>query len=181
MAADPGTGIITDEKQTGAAGVGNSDAAVAVEFVAAEAAGGDDTASSAGGHDDDDADAGGGQLTWYADSAYGTGDLRAAIAGAGHQAVIKPWPLLPAVKGGFTADDFTVDPAARTVTCPAASPGTSPPRTPSSAGPPAATARCASGAPPPGTAAPCTCTNTTACCAPHARTGPQAPRCARTT
>jgi hypothetical protein len=33
--------------------------------------------------------------------------------------VIKPWPLLPAVKGGFTADDFTVDPAAGTVTCPA--------------------------------------------------------------
>jgi hypothetical protein len=33
--------------------------------------------------------------------------------------VIKPWPLLPAVKGGFTADDFTVDAAARTVTCPA--------------------------------------------------------------
>ena len=32
MAADPGTGIITDEKQTGSAGVGNSDAAVAVEF-----------------------------------------------------------------------------------------------------------------------------------------------------
>jgi hypothetical protein len=33
--------------------------------------------------------------------------------------VIKPWPLLPAVAGGFTADDFAVDAAARTVTCPA--------------------------------------------------------------
>ena len=40
------------------------------------------------------------------------------IAAAGHQAVIKPWPLLPAVAGGFTANDFTVDAAARTVTCP---------------------------------------------------------------
>jgi DDE family transposase/transposase-like protein DUF772 len=119
VAADPGTGIITDEKLTGAAGAGNSDAAVAAEFVAAEAAGGDDTASSAGGDDGEGADAGGGQLTWYADSAYGTGDLRAAIAGAGHQAVIKPWPLLPAVEGGFTADDFTVDAAGGTVTCPA--------------------------------------------------------------
>ena len=58
-------------------------------------------------------------LAWYGDSAYGTGDLRAAIAAAGHQAVIKPRPLLPAVAGGFTADDFTVDEAAGTVTCPA--------------------------------------------------------------
>ena len=33
--------------------------------------------------------------------------------------MIKPWPLQPAVEGGFTADDFTVDAAARTVTCPA--------------------------------------------------------------
>ena len=38
MAADPDTGIITDEKLTGAAGTENSDAAVAAEFVAAEAA-----------------------------------------------------------------------------------------------------------------------------------------------
>ena len=51
--------------------------------------------------------------------ACGTGDLRAAITSAGRQAVIKPWPLLPAVQGGFTADDFTVDTAAGTVTCPA--------------------------------------------------------------
>jgi hypothetical protein len=32
---------------------------------------------------------------------------------------IKPWPLLPAVQGGFTADDFIVDRAAGTVTYPA--------------------------------------------------------------
>src|SRR5207344_1423006 len=113
VAADPGTGIITDEKLTGAAGAENSDAAVAAEFVAAEAGG----TGAAGRHDGDLGDAGG-QLAWYGDSAYGTGDLRAAIAGAGHQAVIKPWPLLPAVKGGFTHDDFIVDTAARTVTCP---------------------------------------------------------------
>jgi hypothetical protein len=109
VAADPDTGIITDEKLTGAAGAENSDAAVAAEFVAAE---------TAGHHDGDRGDARG-QLAWYGDSAYGTGDLRAAITAAGHQAVIKPWPLLPAVKGGLTRDDFTVDAAARTVTCPA--------------------------------------------------------------
>jgi len=115
LAADPDTGIITDEKLTGAAGTENSDAAVAAEFVAAEAAAGGGTGN---GHDGD-RDGDGGQLAWYGDSAYGTGDLRAAITGAGHRAVIKPWPLLPAVEGGFTADDFAVDAAARTVTCPA--------------------------------------------------------------
>jgi Transposase DDE domain/Transposase domain (DUF772) len=113
VAADPGTGIITDEKLTGAAGAENSDAATAAEFVAAEAA----AEGTAGRHGDHDKT--GGQLAWYGDSAYGTGDLRAAIATAGHRAVIKPGPLLPAVDGGFTVDDFTVDAAAGTVTCPA--------------------------------------------------------------
>jgi hypothetical protein len=58
-------------------------------------------------------------VTWYGDSAYGTGELRAAIGVAGHRAVIKPGPLRPAVPGGFTTDDFTADHAAGTVTCPA--------------------------------------------------------------
>ena len=58
-------------------------------------------------------------LAWYGDSAYGTGDLRGAIAGAGDQAVIKPKPLQAPVEGGFTVDDFTVDEQASTVTCPA--------------------------------------------------------------
>jgi hypothetical protein len=110
VAADVETGIITDEKLTQASGEENSDAAVAADFVAAEPA--------AAGHDSDH-DHAGGRLAWYGDSAYGTGDLRQAIAAAGHQAVIKPWPLLPAVAGGFTTDDFTVDTANRTVTCPA--------------------------------------------------------------
>jgi hypothetical protein len=116
VAADPETGIITDEKLTMAAGAENSDGAAAAEFVAAGAA----TAGSAGSDDDRGQDgASGGQLAWYGDSAYGTGELRQAIAKAGHQAVIKPWPAQPAVEGGFTRDDFTIDPAAQTVTCPA--------------------------------------------------------------
>src|SRR6516225_1133643 len=131
LAADPETGIITDEKLTGACGEENSDPAVAGEFLAAEAARQDrcpaagDQAAVAGagpaaaqeppaaghdgdgrGHQDpDDADAGG-RLAWYGDSAYGTGDLRDAIERAGHQAVIKPKPLQAPVKGGFTIDDF---------------------------------------------------------------------------
>jgi hypothetical protein len=116
VAADPDTGIITDEKLTKAAGAENSDAAVAAQFVAAEAA----AAGRAGGDEDRGrGGASGGQLAWYGDSAYGTGELRQAIAEAGHHAVIKPWPALPAVEGGFTRDDFTLDQAGRTVTCPA--------------------------------------------------------------
>ena len=56
--------------------------------------------------------------SWYADSAYGTGDLRDAIGQAGDAAVIKPKPLAPAVEGGFTLDDFTVSEDDGTVTCP---------------------------------------------------------------
>jgi hypothetical protein len=54
----------------------------------------------------------------FGDSAYGTGEALAALDTAGHTAVIKPWPLRPAVPGGFTAEDFTVDEAAGTATCP---------------------------------------------------------------
>jgi IS5 family transposase len=133
VAADPETGIITDEKLTRAAGEENSDPAVAEEFLAAETgpsaraedepasgAGGQDGAGPAGtpgsGGDGGDQDE---PLAWYGDSAYGTGDLRGAIADAGHQAVIKPKPLRPAVEGGLTVDDFAVDEQAGTATCPA--------------------------------------------------------------
>jgi hypothetical protein len=54
----------------------------------------------------------------YGDSAYGTGAARAAYQAGGHDTVIKPKPLQPAVPGGFTLDDFTVDEQASTVTCP---------------------------------------------------------------
>jgi IS5 family transposase len=97
VAACPETGIITGEQLTQAAGEDNSDAAVAARLLAAE----------------------GSPAEVYGDSAYGTGDLRAAIGRAGHTAVIKPGPLKPAVEGGFTIDDFTADEAAGTVTCPA--------------------------------------------------------------
>jgi len=137
VAADPETGIITDEKLTKAAGTENSDPAVAEEFLAAEAgqedsgsapaelpAAGGQPGPGAAGHDSAGGAAAGddpGQepLGWYGDSAYGTGDLRGAISDAGHAAVIKPKPLQAPVEGGFTIDDFTVDEQAGTVTCPA--------------------------------------------------------------
>jgi len=134
LAGDPETGIITDEKLTRASGEENSDPAVAAEFLAAQTTGdgggpqhpaGTGAAGAAGqtagqdrgaGHDGT-ADAG--RLAWYGDSAYGTGDLRGAIADAGHHAVIKPKPLQVPVPGGLTVDDFAVDEQAGTVTCPA--------------------------------------------------------------
>ncbi len=97
MAAEPETGIITDEALTKAAGTENSDPAVAEKFLDAE----DQTCQ------------------WYGDSAYGTGDLRGAIDEADAEAVIKPKPVQAPIEGGFTVDDFTVDEQKATVTCPA--------------------------------------------------------------
>ena len=132
LAADPETGIITGEKLTRAAGEENSDPAVAEEFLAAgtgPASSGaqDEPVSGAGGQDGAGpaGTAGGGSgdqdepLAWYGDSADGTGDLRGAVADAGHRAVIKPKPLQAPVTGGLTVDDFTVDGQAGMVTCPA--------------------------------------------------------------
>jgi len=52
-----------------------------------------------------------------ADSAYGSGETRNALQQRKHRLAIKPWPM--ADTGRFSRDDFTVDYAARTVTCPA--------------------------------------------------------------
>ena len=101
VAAEPETGIITDEALTKAAGTENSDPAVAEKFLTADPSGKDGTRQ------------------WYGDSAYGTGDLRGAIDDTGDEAVIKPKPVPAPVEGGFTVDDFTVDEQAGTVSCPA--------------------------------------------------------------
>jgi hypothetical protein len=99
VVVEPDTGLITNTRLTAAARPENSDAAVGIQLLA-----------------EDDSIAG--PVRVLADSAYGTGDALAALQRAGHTAVIKPWPLPTAVPGGFTLDDFTVDAAAGTVTCP---------------------------------------------------------------
>jgi hypothetical protein len=99
LVVEPDTGLITATGLTAAAGAANSDATVGLALLA-----GDDTVA--------------GPVQVLADSAYGTGDALAALAAAGHTAVIKPWPLRPAVAGGFTLDDFTIDEATGTATCP---------------------------------------------------------------
>jgi len=52
-----------------------------------------------------------------ADSAYGSGETRAALRQRRHRLAIKPWPMPDT--GRFGRDDFTVDHQARTATCPA--------------------------------------------------------------
>ena len=130
VAAEPETGLITDCEMTMAAGPGSADAENGVKMAARDrftgtpggtgpgeepdAAAG--TAGSAGPDADGPQDA---RLEVYGDSAYGSGEARAAYRDAGHGTVIKPGPLRPAVPGGFTIDDFTIDEQAGTVTCPA--------------------------------------------------------------
>lgn len=58
-------------------------------------------------------------LQVLADGAYGSGDTLAALGKAKHRRAIKPWPLSSAVPGGFGRDDFVVNMAAGTATCPA--------------------------------------------------------------
>jgi IS5 family transposase len=58
-------------------------------------------------------------LQVLADSAYGSGETRAALREARHTQAIKPIPLArPKIERGFTRHDFAVDHNARTVTCP---------------------------------------------------------------
>lgn len=97
---EPDTGLITAAELTKASGPENSDGTVGARLLTQ-----DPTIS-------------GTSVDVLADSAYGTGDMLAALASTGHTPVIKPWPLRPAVEGGFTLDDFTVDEAAGTMTCP---------------------------------------------------------------
>jgi len=97
IAVEPDTGLITDCALSMASGAESHDAVVGLTLLASEAA----------------------PVDVLADSAYGTGQARAALREAGHNAIIKPIPLRAAVPGGFTADDFDIDIDRGTVTCPA--------------------------------------------------------------
>jgi Transposase domain (DUF772)/Transposase DDE domain len=96
VAIEPGTGLFTAGKLTRAAGEDNHEAVVGLDLLAGEDGG----------------------LAVLGDTAYGTGQAREDLAAAGHTAIIKPGPLRSAVTGGFTIDDFTIDEAAGTATCP---------------------------------------------------------------
>jgi IS5 family transposase len=94
---EPETGLFTAVALTGGSGTANHEAAAAPGLLAGEQD----------------------KLTVLGDTAYGTGELRQRLQADGHALVIKPPPLRPAVPGGFTIDDFTIDGQAGTLTCPA--------------------------------------------------------------
>jgi hypothetical protein len=94
VAAEPATGLVTECALTAATA---PDGPTGVGLLAGEAPG----------------------LEVLGDSAYGSGETRAALRTAGHAQTIKPLPLAAAVPGGFTTHDFQVDQQAATVGCPA--------------------------------------------------------------
>ena len=143
----------TAEQQGTAGGQGTEEQATQAGMVAQQAE--DMLAKTM--HDADPAAAGpdtadGQRLEMYGDSAYGSGQASADYRDGGHDTIIKPGPLRPAVPGGFTIDDFIVDEEQGTVTCPN---GVTRPMSPARAvtfGAHTQAARCGRGAPPPGTA-----------------------------
>jgi IS5 family transposase len=96
LAVEPDTGIITDCALTKACGADNHEAAVGLQLLA--------------GEDE--------PVMVLADSAYGSGEFRAELAQRGHSDRVKPAPVPHIIPGGFTVDDFTIDHAAGTATCP---------------------------------------------------------------
>jgi IS5 family transposase len=58
-------------------------------------------------------------LQVLADSAYGSGDVRAELRNQQHHQAIKAIPIRPSVPGGFDRDDFRIDHQRRTASCPA--------------------------------------------------------------
>ncbi|WP_442812999.1 IS1182 family transposase [Streptomyces sp. NBC_01343] len=96
LAVEPETGLFTAVALRPGAGPEHHEAAVGLDLLAGE---------------DEPVDA-------FGDTAYSTGETRQALEEAGHRLFLKPAPLRPAVPGGFTPDDFTIDTTAATVTCP---------------------------------------------------------------
>jgi IS5 family transposase len=102
VVVEPDTGLTTAVKLTKTNGAENSDATVGADLVTTDAT------VAAGDH-----------LEVLGDSAYATGDMLHTLDGKKWTPLLKPWPVKPAVEGGFTIDDFTHDCAAGTLTCPA--------------------------------------------------------------
>lgn len=97
LAIEPETGLVTACQLTKASGAASADAVVGIDLLTHERA----------------------PVTVLGDSAYATGEALATFAETGHQPMVKPWATRPVVAGGFTNDEFTVDEAAGTATCPA--------------------------------------------------------------
>lgn len=101
VVVEPDTGLTTVCELTKTNGPDNSDAKVGAELVTT-----DPTIDP-------------GHLEVLGDSAYATGEMLHQLNEKQWTPLLKPWPIKPAVAGGFTVDDFDVDHAAGTATCPA--------------------------------------------------------------
>jgi DDE family transposase/transposase-like protein DUF772 len=115
--ADETPGAAAPDDTPAPAGPAGAQDEAAADAGPADAQAGADLPDGQAGAGQDAGEAGG--LEVYGDSAYGSGEARAAYRDGGHDTVIKPGPLRPAVPGGFTQDDFIVDEGNGTVTCPA--------------------------------------------------------------
>jgi IS5 family transposase len=101
LVVEPDTGLSTVVKLTKTNGPDNSDATVGAELVTTDTTITDGT-----------------QIEVLGDSAYASGDMLHALKQKHWLPLVKPWPIKPAVEGGFTIDDFTYDAVANTLTCP---------------------------------------------------------------
>ncbi|MCX4746900.1 IS1182 family transposase [Kitasatospora sp. NBC_01287] len=97
LAVEPETGLYTAVALRPGAGAEHHEAVIALDLLA-----------------DEDA-----PVDAFGDTAYSTSDARQALEQEGHRLFLKPAPLKTAVPGGFGLDDFAIDTAAGTVTCPA--------------------------------------------------------------
>lgn len=119
VVVEPDTGLITATGLTKACGPDNSDATVGVQLLGTDPSLPDpDNAADEQPDESGARSAAGSGVQVLGDSAYGSGEALAELQAKGHEAIIKPWPVRPAVPGGFTGEDFTVDETVGTVTCP---------------------------------------------------------------
>lgn len=101
VVVEPDTGLTTVCELTKTNAPANSDATVGAELVTS----------------DPTIDAGA-PIEVLGDSAYATGDMLDQLNDKQWTPLLKPWPIKPAVDGGFTIDDFVYDAFANTLTCP---------------------------------------------------------------
>ena len=97
LAVEPETGLYTAVALRPGAGTEHHEATVGLELLAEEQT----------------------PVDAFGDTAYSTSDARQGLEQAGHRLFLKPAPLKTAVRGGFSLDDFVIDTAGSTVTCPA--------------------------------------------------------------
>jgi IS5 family transposase len=122
IVVEPDTGLTTAAAVTKVNGPENSDATVGAALLNTDTtlpdtaspapSAGSDQVSGPAGEDTQD------EVEVLGDSAYGTGEMLDALDKSGRKPIIKPWPIRPAVEGGFTIDDFSYDDEAGTLTCP---------------------------------------------------------------